>query len=122
MKIKIITLNSHEVATVLDALCLFVKTYEGKDADCKRTAYMEHFGCTCGDPLVSTNEIKALHDYINMSPEAADDCRQKQYELAIKKLTEENYRLNEAAEFWQGKVAKLILPSAILELDKPPKE
>jgi hypothetical protein len=83
---------------------------------------MEHYGCTCGDPLIQSSEITALYEFITMSPVDAGECRQKQYELTLKALTEENYKLKESVEFWQGTCANLILPSPILALDKPKKE
>ena len=67
----VVELNISELATVLDALCMFQKTYEGKDADYKRVAYMEHFGCDSGIPLLSTEEISALYERIKFSPRNA---------------------------------------------------
>ncbi len=138
---KSVTLNSHEVATVLDALCLFKNIYEGKDSDCKRTAYMEHFGCDCGEPLVKTKEIEELYEYISASPHmdrfgaaenreltaARDTIGRMSIELVttmstILRLETENSRLKEVAEFWADKAIKSVHPRPILELDKPPKE
>ena len=135
---KVISLNTHELATVLDALCLFKNIYEGKDADCKRTAYMEHFGCDCGEPLVKTKEIDELYEYIAQPPDNAGECQRALNKLAtengrlavelvtamstILRLETENHRFIEVVKFWQDKAIKLTQPSAILALDKPPKE
>ena len=67
-KKRVVELNPIDLSTVLDALCMLQKTYEGKDAAGRRAAYMEHFGCDSGMPPLSTEEIGVLYERIRNSP------------------------------------------------------
>jgi hypothetical protein len=72
-KKRVVELNPIDLSTVLDALCMLQKTYEGKDAAGRRAAYMEHFGCDSGMPPLSTEELSTeeigvLYERIRNSP------------------------------------------------------